>query len=325
MECAPTDKGDVKAPPPGASAASTAARALSVLPLVALSALGLSWAVRLLAISELSSRGASSIQIAIVATAGIVVLLTLINLARVGLPPVKARHLRFYLLAGIFGFGAPFLLEITVAPHLPPLLFVIVVTSTPIWTLLVAASLRLEPLRWPRALAIIIGFGATALVILGTRSSNLTDGSDVEPLWILAALGIPALYAGYVLYIASAWPSDLDALQGAHGQATVALVAFACLWPFLPDRSSAALTSTLEWPVLIIIGAEVVALVLLFHLARTQGGSFATQANYVAVVAGAFLGIMLLDQPIDAIAIMGVALLVLALRLSTRIPPARAS
>ena len=84
------------------------------MPLVLLLWLGLSWAIRLLAIKASSQRGASPIEVAAVATLGIVVLLTLINLGRSRLPPIEVQHLRFYTLTGLFGFGAPFLLEITV-------------------------------------------------------------------------------------------------------------------------------------------------------------------------------------------------------------------
>jgi drug/metabolite transporter (DMT)-like permease len=188
------------------------------LPLVLLLCLGLSWAIRLLAIKEASQSGAEPVELVVVATIGIAVLLILINFSRSKLPPLEGRHLRFYVLAGLFGFGAPFLLECLVAPHLPALLFVIIVTSTPIWTVFIATSLRLEKASWLRIIGVIGGFLATALVIVGTLNPVAAEETETELVWAAAAFGIPILYAVYILYIAAAWPSDLDNLQGAQGQ-----------------------------------------------------------------------------------------------------------
>ena len=295
-------------------------RLAGALPLVLLLWLGLSWAIRLLAIKASSQRGASPIEVAAVATLGIVVLLTLINLGRSRLPPIEVQHLRFYTLAGLFGFGAPFLLEITVAPHLPALLFVIIVTSTPIWTVFIAAVSRVEPVNWLRAFGVLLGFAATALVIVGTTTQAATDGPQTQAPWIMAALAIPILYAVYVLYIAAAWPADLDNLQGAQGQSTVALATFVTFWLVFPERGSGAETIAHGWPVAIIVLTEIIGLLLLFHLARKHGGSFAAQANYVAVVAGSLIGPLLFDQQVNATAIIGILMLVFALRLSAKYP-----
>lgn len=264
-------------------------------------------------------------DVAVVATIGIVILLTLINLIRSRFPPLEKRHMRFYVLAGLFGFGLPFLLEITVAPHLPALLFVIIVTSTPIWTVFIATIFRLESMDWLRAFGVVAGFAATALVIFGTAASGEADGLQAQPTWILAALGIPVLYAVYLLYIAAAWPSDLDNLQGAQGQSAVALVAFAFSWLALPQDNLSLEAMIVGWPVWIIVLAEITALLLLFHLAREHGGSFAAQANYVAVVAGSLIGLLLFDQEVNVAAIAGVILLVFALRLSAKSPGSKST
>jgi drug/metabolite transporter (DMT)-like permease len=295
-------------------------RQAGTLPLFLLLCLGLSWAIRLLAIKAASEHGASPIEVAAVATTGIVVLLTLINLGRSRLPPIEVRHLRFYTLAGLFGFGAPFLLEITVAPHLSALLFVIIVTSTPIWTVFIAAISRVEPVNSLRAFGVVLGFAATALVIVGNAGPAATDGLQTQAPWIMAALAIPVLYAVYILYIAAAWPSDLDNLQGAQGQSTIALATLVIPWLAFSERGSRAETIAGGWPVAIVILTEIIGLLLLFHLARRHGGSFTAQANYVAVVAGSLIGLVLFDQQVNATAIGGILMLVVALRLSARYP-----
>ena len=74
------------------------------------------------------------------------------------------------------------------------------------------------------------------------------------------------------------------------------------------------------WPVAIIVLTEIIGLLLLFHLARKHGGSFTAQANYVAVVAGSLIGPLLFDQQVNATAIIGILMLVFALRLSAKYP-----
>jgi drug/metabolite transporter (DMT)-like permease len=256
------------------------------------------------------------VELVVVATIGIAVLLILINFSRSKLPPLEGRHLRFYVLAGLFGFGAPFLLECLVAPHLPALLFVIIVTSTPIWTVFIATSLRLEKASWLRIIGVIGGFVATALVIIGTLNPVAAEETETELVWAAAAFGIPILYAVYILYIAAAWPSDLDNLQGAQGQSTVALAAFLIFWLILPARSLNLEAMKIDWSMMIIVIAEVVALVLLFHLARNHGGSFTAQANYVAVAVGTIISILFFNEQVSVIATAGVVLLIVALRLS---------
>ncbi len=59
-------------------------------------------------------------------------------------------------------------------------------------------------------------------------------------------------------------------------------------------------------------------LVLLFQIARMRGGSFVSQANYIAVVAGAVLSAVFFGQPFKWAIVVGIILLVTSLWLSTR-------
>ena len=288
------------------------------LPIAMLVVLGLSWAIRLLAIRTAAVGGVSPIDVAMVATAGIVLLLTLLSVARSKYPRLSRHHLRFYAATGLFGFAAPFLAEIIVAPHLSVLHFVIVVTSAPVWTVFISIVFRLEAVDWRRVAGIVTGFMATALVIFGTQDGNQAVEFQVQPIWIAAAFSIPILYAIYVLYIAAVWPKDVDNLQGAHGQAIVALVTYFCFWLVFSEKNGDAQTLATQWAIWVIVLSEVIALLLLFSIARTRGGSFASQANYVAVVAGAVIGVTYFNQPVNWLTLAGVILLIFALWLSSR-------
>jgi drug/metabolite transporter (DMT)-like permease len=285
---------------------------------ILLASLGLCWSLRLLAIKYTADSGAHSLDIALVATAAIVLLLSAINFVRSKTPPRSNAHLKFYGLAGFFGFGAPFFAETTVAAHLPALLFVTIIATTPILTLLVARITGIERLDPLRVLGTIVGFFAVAIVIYVTQADGQASHGPTQPLWIIAAFIIPLLYAFYLLYIANLWPENLDNLQGAQGQTTVGLIIFLGLWLFSGRRLEDITGLAMYWPFWAVVVSEVTALVLLFRIARSYGGSFVSQANYIAVVAGAVLSTLLFGQTFNWAVVIGIALLVTSMWLSMR-------
>lgn len=280
--------------------------------------LGLCWAIRLLAIKHTADGGAKVLDTVLVATIAIVLLLSLVNFARSKPPPCNGVHLKFYGLAGLFEFGVPFLVEIAVASHLPALHFVIIVATAPIWTLLILAITRVENFDATRALGTLIGFVAVMTVIFATQADGRIDDTLVQPAWIGAAFTIPLLYALYLLYIANRWPENLDNLQGAQGQATAALFIFFGSWLLSKSQLSDVVDLAQEWSIWAVVASEIAGLVLLFQIARMQGGSFVSQANYIAVVAGAVLSNFFFGQQFKWAVVVGIILLVISLWLSTR-------
>ena len=82
----------------------------TVRPTSLLVCLGLCWALRLLTIKFMADTGVNVIDIVFVVTCALVLILSFVNLVRAKLPPRDGKHLKFYALAGLFGFGAPFLM-----------------------------------------------------------------------------------------------------------------------------------------------------------------------------------------------------------------------
>ncbi len=282
-----------------------------------LTLLGLAWAVRLIAIKATAAT-ASPIDIVFFATAGVLFVTSALNVIRRRSMPVSLQHVRFYLIAGIFGFGAPFFVETIVAPHLKGLAFVVVVTSTPIWVAFLGLLSRAEALSWHRAASVGIGFFATVLVLVGSNLESDLTFESANMAWYALALFIPALYAIYITYVAKFWPADLDNMQGAQGQALIALVIFLVIWIASGSNPVLMMQPDVAMPLFVIVLAEISGLILLFQLARTEGGNFTAQANYIAVVFGSALGVALFDQTANFVAALGVVLLVFAMWLSSR-------
>ncbi len=287
-------------------------------PALFLVSLGTCWALRLLAIKLATQDGADTVEVVLMATASIVAITAAINFARSKLLPLSRSHLQFYALAGLFGFGAPFLAEVAVAPHLPALLFVIVVATTPIWVVCISALTNLEQLTLMRVLGVVGGFAAVLLIVLATHVNQFEQSGQVNLVWVLAAFGIPLLYALYILYVASSWPADLDNLQGAQGQGFVALISFLCIWIITGEGIGEFASSIELWPVAMVVVAEVIGLVLLFQIARSYGGNFVSQANYVSIVVGAIISVIFFGQAISLGVIFGIVLLLLSMWVSLR-------
>ncbi len=277
--------------------------------------LGLCWASRLLAIKLVADRGGKVMDTVVVVTAILVVILSVTNQARSKPLPRGPEHLKFYVLAGLLGFGAPLLAELMVAAHLPALLFVMIVATAPIWTLLLSAFMRVETLNIKNTLGTLIGFGAVVTVVYATQAEH-ADQMPFDLPWVIAAFTIPILYALYMLHIANRWPEGLDNLQGAQGQAIAALIVFSGIWLGTSGQLSDLLALSMQWPIWVVVSLEILGLVLLFQIARLRGGSYVARANYIAVVAGAVLSIVLFGQDFRWAVVLGTGLLVAALWLT---------
>lgn len=291
---------------------------LLVWPAFLVLSLGTCWAVRLLAIKLASQGGADTIGIVLIATASIVAITTAINLIRSKPLPLSRSHLRFYFLAGVFGFGAPFLAEVAVAPHLPALIFVIVVATTPILVTGISAVAGAERLSLTRVLGVAGGFASVVTIVLATQMQHVELSQPLDLVWVIAAAGIPLLYASYILYVSSSWPTHLDNLQGAQGQGCVALISFLCIWSFKGGGFSNLAASIEVWPIATVVVAEILGLILLFEIARSFGGNFVSQANYVSVVVGAVISILFFGQPVNLGVIVGIILLLVSMWFSLR-------
>lgn len=280
--------------------------------------LGLCWAVRLMAIKLTADGGGKPLDILLTANIAIFLLLSLVSIIRFKPPPLRLQHLKFYGLAGITGFGAPFLIEITVASHLPLLIFVMLVTSVPLWTLFLSAIVSQDRVGFNDVLGAVLGFAAVAVVVWATQSDASPLPEQVSLSWVAAACAIPLLYSCYLLMVAKRWPDGLDNLQGGQGQATATLVIVFAIWLSLKGTANDLLGLAMSWPLWLAVISEILGLLTLFSIARRNGSNFVALANYISIVFGAILSGAVMGQDLNWLAWSGVALLVISLWLVTR-------
>ncbi|WP_421855742.1 DMT family transporter [Oricola sp.] len=284
--------------------------------------LGFLWSARLTAIK---AAGVSGIPIHVtvsLSVLGIALFFTVVAIRRGSWPPTGRAAIVFYILSGLFGFTLPFILETAVAPHLTVFVFMIVIATMPVFTLVLSTALGIERPGIRGLAAIALGFVVALMIAWDTASGGMAQ-AGANWTWIALALGVPLLYAGNTLFVASRWPGRTEALHVAHAQALIVSAAAVC---------GAIVTQTIgDWDlvarnpaaVAAIAGFEGLALLVYLKLARDHGATFVALANYVAMDFAAMLGALVFGDRLSWLS-FGAALLLAGALAVNRARPDRA-
>ena len=184
---------------------------------------GLLGAVRIAAMKAAGLSGVPVHVVVSVAATGIAVFFTARAIVTADWPPLDRRSAAFYLLSAGLGFLAPFALESTVAPRLPVFVFVVIVTTMPILTLVLSILTGGERPSWRSGVAVTLGF-VSAVAILWD-SGRADAASEASPWWVLAAFGVPALYALGTILVSRFWPARASSLHVLHAETAIGATA----------------------------------------------------------------------------------------------------
>ncbi|MCB2054162.1 MAG: DMT family transporter [Geminicoccaceae bacterium] len=228
----------------------------------------------------------------------------------IGVGPTR---LRFYAIAATISLALPNLLVFAAIPHLGAGFTALAFTLSPVFTLALALALRM---RRPDALAIGgIAVGFFGAVMVATTRGEL--GDPAEPIWLLAALAIPASLACGNIYRTAAWPEGAEPIElaiGTNAAALLLLGAYALLvdgaLPLGPLASAPLLTAT---QVLAATGM----FALFFRLQQVGGPVYLSQISYVAATVGLVAGTLLFDERYAWITWSGAALIAMGVALTT--------
>lgn len=277
--------------------------------------LGLGWAARIAAFKIASERGVPAAIVIQFAIIGILMSLALVNLLRWRLPSRSRIAVRFYVVSGCLGFLLPFALETVVAGKIPAFVFIVIISTMPVWTLLLSFALRVERANWTKTLAIAMGFASALLIAwdntaIGTETVSLT--------WILLAFLVPLLYTLNTVFVASRWPAGVDAIEVATGQAAVVGVAALVAMPFSGLFVEGWVLQRALVPVSAIVFLETISLLIYLRIAKTYGAIFVSLANYVAMFFGALIGFFVFFEQPGWLTLIATVLLIYALHLIRR-------
>lgn len=278
--------------------------------------LGLLWAVRIAAIKAAGLSGVPVHVVVTIAALGLAAVFTALAVARSDWPPVDRGLSGFYLLSGTFGFLAPFALEGVVAPHLPVFVFVVVIATMPILTLVLSILTGGERLAPRPVFSVALGFAGAMAILWDTAREG--GASAASPWLIAAAFGVPALYALNTVFVARRWPAEAGAVQVAHAQALI-VGAAALLGSLATGTAGDLRLAGLNLPALgLIVVGEALALLVYLRITRDYGATWVSFANYVSMVFAAGIGAVVFGDRITALTVFAALVIVVSVTIYQR-------
>lgn len=271
--------------------------------------LGLLWSVRLSAIKAAGLAGIPVHVVVAVAALGIAVFFSMRAVWLSDWPPLHREVAVFYVLSGTLGFLAPFVLESFVAPNLPVFVFVVIIATMPLVTLVLSILVGSEQLRALPMLAVALGFAGAVAIVWDTARADVAAQSST--LWVAAAFGVPLLYALNTVFVATRWPANAGPVHVAHAQALI--VASAAI---LGSVASGAIAdwqlAGLDLPAMgLIVAGEGLALLVYLRIARDYGAIYVSFANYVSMIFAAILGAVWFGDQLTRLS-LGAAIVIVA-------------
>ncbi len=282
--------------------------------LLFLTALGLVWSLRLVVIKHLGEGGLPPQFIFQFGVFGIASLMFLVLVIRGEKLPIGRGTAPFFVFSGVFGFLLPFLTESFVAPNISVFLFIVIITTMPMWTLLIVAIAGTETLTVKKVVALATGFVAVSMIVLDGQTFDLTGSTP----WILAAFVLPLCFAANATFIASRWPAGVSQSQAACGQSAIALLGVVSALPFTDALANLPLVWSYAPGLAAIVGLEGLGLLFFLGLTRYSGATFVSYANYIALAFGALWGFVIFNETFGMPTILAVGLLVAALWMMRR-------
>jgi len=261
-------------------------------PLLLLIFLGTSWGLyfSMLKIAVLS--GISYVGILALTTVGVGTGMSLIALLRGRKPEFKRPHIVFYLVCALTGYLLPMIAELLVIGHMPAGLLTLIVSISPLATLLFAWIMRTDTINRSRVAGILLGAFAIFAILL--PDAHTTE--EVAWHWLLITLLVPVSYSIHHNYAARCWPSGSDSYQVACGEAIVAsliLIVFSLFnWQWQDLQSWNEGHSAILFMAVI----SLVDIYIYFELIRLKGPIFTSHANYVMVVSGVLWGMLIFAE-----------------------------
>lgn len=269
------------------------ARLNRLVPLAALLAIGLAWGLTTPLAKIAVSTGHGPFGLLLWVAAIDVVLLWAFCAATGRRPGLSRAHLRLYGVVGLFGMVMPQVATYLAAPHLPGGVLALVVSMVPMLALPLALLTGLERLEGRRALGVLMGAAAIAL-LLGPDTS-LPDRAAA--LFVLVAAMAPLCYALEGLYVEGWGTRASDPVETLAGAALVALLLAAPL-AMLTGQGISPLEpwGAPERAIVLSACLSVFAYSGYVWLLRRAGAVFAGQVAYIVTAGGVLWSMVLLGE-----------------------------
>jgi len=265
----------------------------SFLPYALLLTMGISWGLAVSTGKLAGLAGGHPLGIALwqVCVAG----LLLGSIVAVRFPVRKPRGsvVVFSLFCGAFGVSFPAYALFASSLHLPAGVVAMAFASMPLFTYILSALFRVEPLTRVRVLGVTIGLGAMVLII-GPEQA-LPDKNQAP--WVFLCMAASVSMSIENVYAGGMRPEAISSLQLSLGRQ---LGAIAWLTPivFISDTAIPVFEAwgTLQWSAMATGIISGTAFTILLIVIRTSGPVFASQTAYIITLAGVGWGMVIFDE-----------------------------
>lgn len=199
------------------------------------------------------------------------------------------RKIIFFIIAGFFAYIVPLYVEFLVAPKMDAGILVLIVSSVPVFTLLLVWSFKLLSVSYKLILGTISGLIGISLIILGNDYKTLN-------IYSIIALIVPLSYSFDAIFMEKYWPTNLNTFQVAFGECLISFFLILIMNIFLGTKTSEyAYWLKLEdfWLLTIITFLEVS---LFFYILKNSGAVFINLGSYLVIPAGFLWGYIIFQE-----------------------------
>lgn len=265
-----------------------------LLPVVLVFILGSLWGLHFSLIKIASESDLPPPLITAVITFGVSLVYIAVAIGRRRYPAFSRGPLGFYALCALLGYVLPIFVELFVARHMAAGLLTLVVSTTPLFTLVIALTTKTENVSPKRISGVAVGAVAAAMILV----PRALGSSSAVFEWALLAFAVPLSYGIFHNYAATAWPEGLDTWQVGCGQMVMALVMMLPLYLLFSDRGLPDLSHwrQVHWAIAAMIVFAVAEVYLYFTIIRMAGAVVVSLSNFITIAAGVVWGMLIFNE-----------------------------
>lgn len=219
----------------------------------------------------------------------------------------------YFLVSGLTGIAIPNLIAFYLVTRLGAGFTGIMYALPPLFTFLLALSLRLEKPLWTRFAGLGIAVLACSWIVLQRHA----EMGSVSPMWFALGLVIPLMLSIGNIYRSIAWPQDAKPATLAAGTLLTSALTIAA---FAQSIGTELLPDPLDSSVFVILGSQGVLTALTylcaFELQKRSNPVFYSQLGIIAALFGLLIGALWFKESYSLGIWIGALLVLLGLKVS---------
>ena len=195
----------------------------------------------------------------------------------------------FFTVAGIFAYIVPLYVEFLVAPKMDSGILVLIVSSVPVFTLIIVWIFRLLDVNVRLILGTFFGLVGISIIILGDTNKSVN-------FWALLALIVPLSYSFDAIFMEKYWPNELNTFQVAFGECFASLVLL-IIFNFLFDANFSEYIYWISLPSFwLLTFVTFIEISLFFYILKIRGAVFINLGSYLVMPAGFLWGFIIFGE-----------------------------